>query len=721
MGSLGRRGEAMQSRQDGTISSAYVRKSFDAFTQQAAVEAAPYVYAVGQRAALSSQQAEEVLAQNRFWLLRLLIQWAFRYRRTLKRLPVVGKLLVRRKERMLQSRMRQDGALDLSDCLGWYADDFIRECYRRMLGREPDPEGYAACQMLFRQGAGSGVIVYMVASSAEFAGRAEVRDLPRYRKEFRAFRGKQRLLRIPVLGRVAAVLWLPEELMRLYQRVERSEAVAAASSNQLHACLDQSLLGIAGSCAALERSVALLSTQLRDTAGEVAAVSRRLDAAAEQLDAQDERAEEMLRQLSGEMRQVQEQAAAAAERGEHLWSFCSAELPALHELAALGAEVSHKLDSQMDASARISSRLDSQLEMSAGLSEKLDSQLGISTGISRKLDEQEEISTSMLQKLDGQMGISTNLSEKLDGQTGISTSLSEKLDQQIGISTSLSQKLDGIPGFVAQNGVLSHTAVTGIAGGVTGILADGFILGVPSEEWGLAMYLSQTGHFEAGSEQFFEACLRPGMTVLDLGANLGMYTLRALRKGCRVFSYEPTPRTCRLLQQNIKVNGFLESGRSHVVAAAVSDTCGNVEFFEIPGMCGHNSIYEEDRETRSITVPTVTLDSQIEEIGRVDVIKMDIEGAEYRALLGMRRLLERNPQVQILMEFAPGHIKRAGVSPEEMLDLIHELGFTYALIDEESAQAAPVGRQELLAADSVNLYLKREGGYENSGCRKHSR
>ena len=235
------------------------------------------------------------------------------------------------------------------------------------------------------------------------------------------------------------------------------------------------------------------------------------------------------------------------------------------------------------------------------------------------------------------------------------------------------------------------------------------------------MYLSQTGHFEAGSEQFFEACLRPGMTVLDLGANLGMYTLRALRKGCRVFSYEPTPRTCRLLQQNIKVNGFLESGRSHVVAAAVSDTCGNVEFFEIPGMCGHNSIYEEDRETRSITVPTVTLDSQIEEIGRVDVIKMDIEGAEYRALLGMRRLLEGNPQVQILMEFAPGHMKRAGVSPEEMLDLIHELGFTYALIDEESAQAAPVGRQELLAADSVNLYLKREGGYENSGCRKHSR
>ena len=66
-------------------------------------------------------------------------------------------------------------------------------------------------------------------------------------------------------------------------------------------------------------------------------------------------------------------------------------------------------------------------------------------------------------------------------------------------------------------------------------------------------------------------------------------------------------------------------------------------------------------------------------------------------------------------------MKRAGVSPEEMLDLIHELGFTYALIDEESAQAAPVGRQELLAADSVNLYLKREGGYENSGCRKHSR
>ncbi len=711
MGSLGRRGEAMQSRQDGTISSAYVRKSFDAFTQQAAMESAPYVYAVGQRAALSSQQAEEVLAQNRFWLLRLLIQWAFRYRRTLKRLPVVGKLLVRRKERMLQSRMRQDGALDLSDCLGWYADDFIRECYRRMLGREPDPEGYAACQMLFRQGAGSGVIVYMVASSAEFAGRAEVRDLPRYRKEFRAFRGKQRLLRIPVLGRVAAVLWLPEELMRLYQRVERSEAVAAASSNQLHACLDQSLLGIAGSCAALERSVALLSTQLRDTAGEVAAVSRRLDAAAEQLDAQDERAEEMLRQLSGEMRQVQEQAAAAAERGEHLWSFCSAELPALHELAALGAEVSHKLDSQMDASTRISSSLDSQLEMSAGLSEKLDSQLGISTGISRKLDEQEGISTSMLQKLDGQMGISTNLSEKLDGQTGISTSLSEKLDQQIGISTSLSQKLDEIPKLIA--GI-----VTVVPGSIINATMDGLKIGIPAEEWGVAMFLQQGGGYEEGSQKLFESILRPGMTVLDLGANFGFYTLRALRKGCRVVSYEPTPQTCALLRQNINANGFANCGRSIVVEAAVSDMCGITEFYENPNMCGYNSIYSMEGQ-HLIQVPTVTLDSQIEEIGRVDVIKMDI--VDKNGLLGMRRLLERNPQVQILMEFAPGHMKRAGVSPEEMLDLIHELGFTYALIDEESAQAAPVGRQELLAADSVNLYLKREGGYEDSGCRKHSR
>lgn len=713
MGSLGRRGEAMQSRQDGTISSAYVRRSFDAFTQQAAVEAAPYVYAVGQRAALSSQQAEEVLAQNRFWLLRLLIQWAFRYRRTLKRLPVVGKLLVRRKERMLQSRMRQDGALDLSDCLGWYADDFIRECYRRMLGREPDPEGYAACQMLFRQGAGSGVIVYMVASSAEFAGRAEIRDLPRYRKEFRAFRGKQRLLRTPLLGRVAAVLCLPEELMRLYQRVERSEAVAAASSNQLHACLEQSLLGIAGSCAALERSVALLSTQLRDTAGEVAAVSRRLDAAAEQLDAQDERAEEMLRQLSGEMRQVQEQAAAAAERGEHLWSFCSAELPALHELAALGAEVSHKLDSQMDASTRISSRLDSQLEMSASLSEKLDSQLGISTGISRKLDEQAGASASILQKLDGQAGINTNLSEKLDGQTGISTSLSEKLDQQIGISTSLSQKLDEIPKLIA--GI-----VTVVPGSIINATMDGLKIGIPAEEWGVAMFLQQGGGYEEGSQELFESILRPGMTVLDLGANFGFYTLRALRKGCRVVSYEPTPQTCALLRQNINANGFANCGRSIVVEAAVSDMCGITEFYENPDMCGYNSIYSMEGQ-HLIQVPTVTLDSQIEEIGRVDVIKMDIEGAEYRALLGMRRLLERNPQVQILMEFAPGHMKRAGVSPEEMLDLIHELGFTYALIDEESAQAAPVGRQELLAADSVNLYLKREGGYENSGCRKHSR
>lgn len=221
------------------------------------------------------------------------------------------------------------------------------------------------------------------------------------------------------------------------------------------------------------------------------------------------------------------------------------------------------------------------------------------------------------------------------------------------------------------------------------------------------MFLSQVGYFEPGSEQFFEKMLNPNMTVIDLGANLGIYTLRALRKGCQVYAYEPTPKTFELLKQNIKVNGFAESGRACARQLAVADNCGIMNFYANPLMCGHNSFYQEGNEEK-ISVQSVTLDSQREIFGNVDIIKMDIEGAEYFAWLGMRKLLQENPEVQIVMEFAPVHMQRAGVQPEQMLALIREDGFGIKKINEETAEAEYVSDEDLLQAESVNIYLTRD-------------
>ena len=99
-----------------------------------------------------------------------------------------------------------------------------------------------------------------------------------------------------------------------------------------------------------------------------------------------------------------------------------------------------------------------------------------------------------------------------------------------------------------------------------------------------------------------------------------------------------------------------------------------------------------------ITVQTLTLDSCREQFGVVDFIKIDVEGAEYFAFCGMRRLLMENHNIKLIMEFAPAHMRRAGVEPEQMLSLIGELGFTIYQINEATAQAEPVEQSSLLQA-----------------------
>ena len=225
------------------------------------------------------------------------------------------------------------------------------------------------------------------------------------------------------------------------------------------------------------------------------------------------------------------------------------------------------------------------------------------------------------------------------------------------------------------------------------------------------MYLSTGGTFERGSERFFEEQIRPQDTVLDIGANLGVYTLYALRKGCKVFSFEPMPRICSILKDNIHVNGYEVSGRSHVIEAAVSDVCGTATFYQNEGVCGQcSSLYRADtnENVEEITVQTLALDSCRDQFGTVDFIKMDVEGAEYFAFCGMRQLLMENHNVKLIMEFAPGHMRRAGVEPEQMLSLIQELGFTIYQINEVTAEADPVEQSKLLQEQSVNLYLVRE-------------
>ena len=248
--------------------------------------------------------------------------------------------------------------------------------------------------------------------------------------------------------------------------------------------------------------------------------------------------------------------------------------------------------------------------------------------------------------------------------------------------------------------------VQGYQGGVTCVQVGPFLMGVPSEEWRLAMYLSRYGAFEVGTEACFDQYIQSGMTVLDVGANLGIYTLHALAKGCEVYSYEPTPNTYHLLYENIWVNGYVDSPRVHLVQSAVGAAKGECSFTTYSDVCGHNSMFGEQREhSEVITVPVIALDEEFESGKQIDVIKIDVEGAEPLVFDGMQRILRENKDIKIFMEFAPTHLKRAGYDPEAFLKRIEDMGLVIRAIDDSNGQIRMEEHKQLLQMVSVNLLL----------------
>ena len=244
---------------------------------------------------------------------------------------------------------------------------------------------------------------------------------------------------------------------------------------------------------------------------------------------------------------------------------------------------------------------------------------------------------------------------------------------------------------------------------------DGFLMAFPAEEWRLPAYEILVGHLEPGLVQRMKDTIREGMSVVDVGANVGTYTLLALRAiGSRgkVYGYEPTPRIFGILHGNVQSNGFLESGRVDLRQKAVSDGArASSTFFVRRDSPTHNSLYrwhgEQAVGMEQIEVETISLDRDIGVDGRIDVVKIDAEGAEPFILRGMRGIIERNPDIVIFMEFAPSHLERAGVEIGAYVDEIRRMGFAIYNVEEPSGRVEAVSTEKLRECFSLNLMLRR--------------
>jgi len=232
--------------------------------------------------------------------------------------------------------------------------------------------------------------------------------------------------------------------------------------------------------------------------------------------------------------------------------------------------------------------------------------------------------------------------------------------------------------------------------------------------------LMVNGIWEAHITALFKQLVKKNMTVVDIGANIGYFTLLAAslvgEKG-KVFAFEPVPQNYTLLVKNIEVNSYKNVTP---VQKAVSNHAGKVKFFLDYDALGQSSLFSvSENLTEPITVDVVSLDEFFKgNEYSINIIKMDIEGAEMTVLLGMEKILENNNDLKIFTEFWPDGLLKSGFSAKEYWNKLEQFGFKFIyLIDDDKKRLEIVDFKDAVKR-CQNTIFKRTTRHVNLLCAK---
>ncbi len=240
---------------------------------------------------------------------------------------------------------------------------------------------------------------------------------------------------------------------------------------------------------------------------------------------------------------------------------------------------------------------------------------------------------------------------------------------------------------------------------------------VDTRDVSLTPHILVDGYWEMWITNVLLNVLKEGMTVVEVGANVGYYTLLVaskIGKHGKCFAFEANPEIFELLFRNVEVNGFLD--RVILVNKAVANRTGWLKFHKYHRHMGSSSITLPDRRTlenilddiEMIDVEVVSLDDYFSgKSVTIDILKMDAEGSEPLILKGARELLRCNSNLIIIMEWAPSLMRAVGEEPNLFLDFFSQQGFTLRYIDANS-YIRDIDEQSLLAMPHCELFLTRQ-------------
>ncbi len=201
----------------------------------------------------------------------------------------------------------------------------------------------------------------------------------------------------------------------------------------------------------------------------------------------------------------------------------------------------------------------------------------------------------------------------------------------------------------------------------------GFLMEVELSDWtGRHLYVS--GEYEPATSKLFRKLLKEGDTAVDIGANVGYFTLLASKsvgRNGRVFAFEPFSRIRGKLTANVQLN---QARNVTIRPEALSDHQGVAEFWEGPNdHSGVSSLRPLENASKVCRVVTTTFDNQLPK-ERVSFVKIDVEGAELRVLKGMSECLRRD-KPDLIVEVTGEYLAGFGDSSALLANFLRDQGY----------------------------------------------
>jgi len=188
------------------------------------------------------------------------------------------------------------------------------------------------------------------------------------------------------------------------------------------------------------------------------------------------------------------------------------------------------------------------------------------------------------------------------------------------------------------------------------------------------------GVYESELTKYFINNLREDSVFLDVGANFGYYTCMAAKKvhaskGGKVYSFEANKHAFALLQKNVIMN-WIDWNAVSLNLVALSDKEESVFFKNYKYRFGGSQFYMSEDSSEEINAMEVTsvntkkLDAFFQDGQKIDFIKIDVEGAEFKILRGAENIMRANPEVKILLEWDNGQFRSQGISPADFVEFL---------------------------------------------------